>query len=164
MASTTTTTSLLRLLPTVRSAPGHSRSSSLFLPPRKLFPLHLTRAKAKHTSLTVQSNAPKQAPSKLKEEEVEVEVEEELPWIQEKTLDLVEFTGTVAQAVPGPRVGQSPVPWLLAVPLAYVGLTFVIAVVKTVRKFTSPKAKRKRMVSQIIYSLDLPFSFLQFNT
>jgi hypothetical protein len=91
----------------------------------------------------------------LKEEEVEVEVEveveEELPWIQEKALDLVEFTGTVTQAVPGPRVGQSPVPWLLAVPLTFVGLTFVIAFVKTVRKFTSPKAKHKRMVCQIIY-------------
>lgn len=78
-------------------------------------------------------------------------MEEELPWIQDKALDLVEFTGTVTQAIPGPRVGQSPMPWLLAVPLAYVGLTFVIAVVKTVRKFTSPKAKRKKLVCQIIY-------------
>ncbi|KAF3322340.1 hypothetical protein FCM35_KLT13481 [Carex littledalei] len=148
MASTTATTSHLRFLHSVHSAPQHSRSSSLFLPPRKLFPLHSTRAKAKQTPTSVQSNTSKQAPSKLQEQEVEVEVEEELPWIQDKALDLVEFTGTVTQAIPGPRVGQSPMPWLLAVPLAYVGLTFVIAVVKTVRKFTSPKAKRKKLVKK----------------
>lgn len=147
MASTTTATSHLHLLPVVRLAPRHDRSSSLFLPPRKLFTLHLTRAKAKQTP-SVQLSTNKQAPSKLEEEEVEVE--EELPWIQEKALDLVEFTETVTQAVPGPRVGQSRMPWLLAVPLAYVGLTFVVAFVKTVRKFTSPKAKRKRLVCQII--------------
>lgn len=85
-------------------------------------------------------------------EEVE-EVEEDLPWIQEKALDLVEFTGTVTQAIPGPRVGQSPLPWLLAVPLAYVGLSFVIAFVKTVKKFTSPKAKRKRLVNKNAFLL-----------
>ncbi|RRT48483.1 hypothetical protein B296_00045706 [Ensete ventricosum] len=64
------------------------------------------------------------------EEEV---VEEDLPWIQEKALDLVEFTGTVTQAIPGPRVAQSQIPWLLAVPLAWVGLSFVIGFVKAVR-------------------------------
>lgn len=80
------------------------------------------------------------------EKEIEVEVEEELPWIQEKALDVVEFTGSVTQAIPGPRVGTSSLPWILAIPLAYAGLTFVIAFVKTVRKFTSPKAKRRRMV------------------
>jgi uncharacterized membrane protein len=80
------------------------------------------------------------------EEEVE-EVEEEMPWIQDKALDLVEFTGTVTQAIPGPRVGSSPVPWLLAVPLAYVGVSFVLAVVRTVRRFTSPRTKKKRRVS-----------------
>lgn len=88
----------------------------------------------------------------------EEEVEEDLPWIQEKALDLVEFTGTVTQAIPGPRVGQSPLPWLLAVPLAYVGLSFVIAFVKTVKKFTSPKAKRKRLV--LVDSLYLNGSFV----
>lgn len=75
------------------------------------------------------------------------EVEEEMPWIQDKALDLVEFTGTVTQAIPGPRVGSSPVPWLLAVPLAYVGVSFVLAVVRTVRRFTSPRTKKKRRVS-----------------
>jgi len=87
-------------------------------------------------------------------EEVE-EVEEEMPWIQDKALDLVEFTGTVTQAIPGPRVGSSPVPWLLAVPLAYVGVSFVLAVVRTVRRFTSPRTKKKRRVSVriIIFSV-----------
>ncbi|OMO72183.1 hypothetical protein CCACVL1_17900 [Corchorus capsularis] len=81
-------------------------------------------------------------------EEVEVEVEEDLPWIQEKALDLVEFTGSVTQALPGPRVGTSSLPWILAVPLAYAGITFVIAFVKTFKKFTSPRHKRKKLVNK----------------
>lgn len=76
-----------------------------------------------------------------------MEVEEDLPWIQEKALDLVEFTGSVTQAIPGPRVGTSSLPWILAVPLAYVGVSFVIAFVKTVKKFSSPREKRRRLVS-----------------
>lgn len=77
----------------------------------------------------------------------EEEVEEELPWIQEKALDLVEFTGSVTQAIPGPRVGQSSLPWIIAVPLAYLSITFAIAVVKTVRKFNSPREKRRKLVN-----------------
>lgn len=85
--------------------------------------------------------------SKSKEEE-EVEVEEDLPWIQEKALDLVEFTGSVTQAIPGPRVGQSSLPWILAIPLAYVGISFVIAFVKTVKKFSSPRERRRKLVNK----------------
>ncbi|XP_027361312.1 uncharacterized protein LOC113869269 [Abrus precatorius] len=99
----------------------------------------------------------KKNPVSSKDKEMEVEVEEELPWIQEKALDLVEFTGSVTQAIPGPRVGPTPLPWILAIPLAYAGLTFVIAFVKTVKKFTSPKAKRRRLVSKnatLLKSLD----------
>ncbi|KAM3343108.1 hypothetical protein P3S68_028074 [Capsicum galapagoense] len=81
-------------------------------------------------------------------EEEEEEVEEELPWIQEKALDLVEFTGSVTQAIPGPRVGRSSFPWILAVPLTYFGFTFVIAFVKTVRKFNSPREKRRKLVNK----------------
>nr|GLL35763.1 uncharacterized protein LOC109159507 [Ipomoea trifida] len=66
----------------------------------------------------------------------------------EKALDLVEFTGSVTQAIPGPRVGGSSLPWILAVPLAYFGITFVIAFVKTVRKFNSPRAKRRKLVNK----------------
>ncbi|CAA0827463.1 Unknown protein [Striga hermonthica] len=80
--------------------------------------------------------------------EEEVEVEEDLPWIQEKALDLVEFTGSVTQAIPGPRVGRSKLPWVLAVPLAYLGITFVMAFVKTVRKFSSPREKRRKLVNK----------------
>lgn len=75
-------------------------------------------------------------------------MEEDLPWIQEKALDLVEFTGSVSQAIPGPRVGTSSLPWILALPLAYAGLTFVVAFVKTVKKFSSPRQKRKRLVNK----------------
>ncbi|KAL8254190.1 hypothetical protein R6Q59_032411 [Mikania micrantha] len=82
----------------------------------------------------------------VKKEDVEEEIEEDLPWIQEKALDIVEFSGSVTQALPGPRVGR--LPWILAVPLAYVGISFFIAVVKTVRKFTSPKHARRRLVSK----------------
>ncbi|KAJ4883198.1 hypothetical protein Rs2_33291 [Raphanus sativus] len=81
-------------------------------------------------------------------EEEEEEVEEDMLWIQEKALDLVEFTGSVTQAIPGPRVGSSKLPWMLAVPLAYAGVTFVTAFVKTVKKFSSPKAQRKKLVNQ----------------
>ncbi|PQQ09684.1 uncharacterized protein Pyn_13530 [Prunus yedoensis var. nudiflora] len=66
----------------------------------------------------------------------------------EKALDLVEFTGSVSQAIPGPRVGTSSLPWILALPLAYAGLTFVVAFVKTVKKFSSPRQKRKRLVNK----------------
>lgn len=91
-------------------------------------------------------------PKVSKKGEVEVEVEEDLPWIQEKALDLVEFTGSVTQAIPGPRVGTSSLPWILALPLGYAGLTIVIAFVKTVRKFTSPKHKRKKLVRGVLVS------------
>lgn len=88
-----------------------------------------------------------ETPQKVEEVEEEEE-EEDLPWIQEKALDMVEFTGSVTQALPGPRVGQTSLPWLLAVPLAYVGVTFVIAFVKTVKKFNSPMMKRKKLVNK----------------
>ncbi|KAM7463239.1 hypothetical protein LguiA_031360 [Lonicera macranthoides] len=84
----------------------------------------------------------------IQEETEEVEEEEDLPWIQEKALDLVEFTGSVTHALPGPRVGQTSFPWVLALPLAYVGVSFVIAFVKTVRKFNSPKEKRRKLVNK----------------
>ncbi|MED6185666.1 hypothetical protein PIB30_059255, partial [Stylosanthes scabra] len=126
-----------------------SSSSSLSFPftrlnhqPRRLF------SSAASASKSAASNAPSERNEGGKKEEEEVEVEEELPWIQEKALDLVEFTGSVTQALPGPRVGPTSLPWLLAVPLAYAGITFVIAFVKTVKKFTSPKAKRRRLVGK----------------
>lgn len=107
-------------------------------------------------------------PSKKKEEVIieeeteEVEEEEDLPWIQEKALDLVEFTGSVTQALPGPRVGQTSLPWVLALPLAYVGVSFVIAFVKTLRKFNSPKEKRRKLVkfSFLISQFFVVFNFL----
>ncbi|PRQ37480.1 hypothetical protein RchiOBHm_Chr4g0403031 [Rosa chinensis] len=80
--------------------------------------------------------SPKKSSKAAEEEEAVEEVEEVLPWIQEKALDLVDFTGFVTQAIPRSRVG---------LPLAYAGLTFVIAVVKTVKKFSSPRYKRKKL-------------------
>ncbi|WJX17087.1 hypothetical protein P8452_07037 [Trifolium repens] len=111
-------------------------------------PLITTVTKASSSSSSKNSsNNPN--PNQSKENEiVEVEVEEELPWIQEKALDLVEFTGSVTQAIPGPRVGPTSLPWILAVPIGYAGLTFVIAFVKTVRKFSSPKAQRRKLVGK----------------
>lgn len=119
--------------------------------PRRPASLLVVRAKragsrAPAAAASHQPANPSAVPKRDVEEEVE-EVEEEMPWIQDKALDLVEFTGTVTQAIPGPRVGSSPVPWLLAVPLAYVGVSFVLAVVRTVRRFTSPRTKKKRRVS-----------------
>ena len=126
--------------------------------PRRPAPLLVVSAKRADSraraAASRQPANPSDVPKRDAEEEVE-EVEEEMPWIQDKALDLVEFTGTVTQAIPGPRVGSSPVPWLLAVPLAYVGVSFVLAVVRTVRRFTSPRTKKKRRVSVriIIFSV-----------
>ncbi|KAL9229984.1 hypothetical protein vseg_005388 [Gypsophila vaccaria] len=96
---------------------------------------------------------------KEKEEQVEVEEEEEeeLGWIEEKALDLVEFSGSVTQAIPGPRVGPTSLPWLLALPLAYLAITFSLALFKTARRFSSPKALRRRLVNKnvdLIKSID----------
>lgn len=114
--------------------------------PRKLAPCVITRAKGKMPSQEV-SGSQQQSKNASVLAADEEEVEEDLPWIQEKAMDLVEFTGTVTQALPGPRVGQSKLPWVLAVPLAYIGVSFVIAFVKTVKKFTSPRAQKRRLVS-----------------
>ena len=111
------------------------------------------KAPAPRTESEKQKEDAKELKSK---EEEEVEVEEDLPWIQEKALDLVEFTGSVTQAIPGPRVGQSSLPWILAVPLAYVGISFVIAFVKTVKKFTSPRERRRKLVLLILPLLGFP--------
>ncbi|KAK7347100.1 hypothetical protein VNO80_21627 [Phaseolus coccineus] len=133
---------------------------SQFLPPRKHSPIPFHSTKC--TTFTVliprrtpflttclaMPNSSNNATNQEKEKEVEVEEEEELPWIQEKALDLVEFTGSVTQAIPGPRVGPTSLPWILAIPLSYAALTFLIAFVKTVKKFSSPKAKRRRLVSK----------------
>ncbi|GAY47506.1 hypothetical protein CUMW_104960 [Citrus unshiu] len=146
MASLATSSSFssLQFLPRPKIPQPPFSSPSLLLPQR--------RTTYQFSSLVVSAQNDKKSTTtkevKKKAEEVEVEVEEELPWIQEKALDLVEFTGSVTQAIPGPRVGQSKLPWILAVPLAYVGVSFVIAFVKTVKKFNSPKFKRKKLVNK----------------
>lgn len=89
---------------------------------------------------------------------------EDMPWLEEKAMDLVEFSGTVTEAIPGPRVGESKFPWILAVPLAYVGITFVLAFVRTVKKLRSPKAVKKRLVNKNATLLkDLDGLFLEKN-
>lgn len=109
----------------------------------------VVRAKKQSEESVVQSSErAKEAEEKPNVQEEEVEEEVELSWIQEKAEDLVEFTGAVTQVIPGPRVGHSSLPWILAVPLAYTGLSLVIAVVKTIRKLNSPKEKRRRLVNQ----------------
>ncbi|WCJ38952.1 hypothetical protein M5689_019981 [Euphorbia peplus] len=102
---------------------------------------HVVAAAGGKSSSSIQNN-------KKSEEDEEIEVEEELPWVQDKALDLVEFTGSVTQAIPGPRVGQTSLPWLLAIPLAYAGVTFVIAFVKTVKKLSSPTEQRRKQVNR----------------
>lgn len=109
----------------------------------------LSRSPSPAREITAKAASSSNNSRDAKKEQVveEEEVEEELPWIQEKALDLVEFTGSVTQAIPGPRVGQSSLPWIIAVPLAYLSITFTIAVVKTVRKFNSPREKRRKLVN-----------------
>lgn len=135
--------------------PLPSPSSPRFLSPRLPLPRKLSLPKKPFSSTVVKAKSSgkdlKKAPVEVEVEEEEVE--EELPWLQEKALDLVEFTGTVTNAVPGPRVGRSKLPWILAVPIAYIGISFVIAIVKTVKKVTSPRAKKKRLVNKNAYLL-----------
>ncbi|CAL9088993.1 unnamed protein product [Musa textilis] len=132
-----------------------SRRLFIFLPlqqPRRTEPSNLVaRAGGRENPGTQQSDSPKE--SSRSRGEAEEEMDEYLPWIQEKALDLVEFTGTVTQAIPGPKVGPSKLPCLLAVPVAWVGLSFVIGFVKALRKFTSPRAQRKRLVNKNIFLL-----------
>ncbi|KAL1300810.1 hypothetical protein HN51_045466 [Arachis hypogaea] len=136
------------LLPPTPNNPFPTTSTSISSLPSPSARLNRQRFLFSSAASASASNAPKEGGKKKEEEVEEVEVEEELPWIQEKALDLVEFTGSVTQALPGPRVGPTSLPWILAVPLAYAGITFVIAFVKTVKRFTSPKAKRRRLVGK----------------
>ncbi|XP_073130591.1 uncharacterized protein [Henckelia pumila] len=123
--------------------------------PKSSYPFLVSLSRTKPNRYLIAKASPSKSndtsiPTKKNElaEGEEEEVEEELPWIQDKALDLVEFTGSVTQAIPGPRIGSSTLPWILAVPLAYVGITFVIAFVKTVRKFNSPREKRRKLVNK----------------
>jgi hypothetical protein len=140
-----------RLLQCLLTLPVPARTT-----PRRPAPLVVVRAKRAGCRTPAAASRQPANPSVAPKRDVEeVEVEEEMPWIQDKALDHVEFNGTVTQAIPGPRVVSSPVPWLLAVPLAYVGVSFVLAVVRTVRRFTSPGTKKKRRVSKRIMNFRL---------
>ncbi len=83
------------------------------------------------------------------------EEEVEISWIQEKVEDVVLVTSQAMERVPGPRVGDGQLPWLVAVPLGYLGITFVIAVVRSWRKFNSSKERRKRQVTKLLCFLAL---------
>ncbi|KAJ0235346.1 Ribosomal RNA small subunit methyltransferase J [Hirschfeldia incana] len=116
---------------------------------------HSTSASASKNSseafTAVKTTENKKQPEKKhlsEEEEAEEEVEEDMLWIQEKALELAKFTGSVAQALPGPRVGSTKLPWMLAVPLTYAGATLVTSVVKTVNNLSSPNAQRKKLANQ----------------
>lgn len=102
----------------------------------------ITRAKKASGVERAEEKEQQLAIAAVEEEEEEVEIS----WIQEKAEDLVLATGQAIDRVPGPRVGDGRLPWLVAVPLGYLGITFVIAVVKTFRRYNSPKGKRKRQV------------------
>ncbi|GKD73328.1 hypothetical protein Tco_1331610, partial [Tanacetum coccineum] len=94
------------------------------LKPTTLIPsLSLSTRRTRATTTTTAAAKSNTNPKNEVNDDVE-EVEEDMPWIQEKALDIVEFSGSVTQALPGPRVGQSKVPWLLALPLVYVGVSF----------------------------------------
>lgn len=106
----------------------------------------------------VASTEKEDKPVPLEEEYEEVEI----PWYQEKAEDFVQMTGTAVNSVPGPRVGDTGLPWLLAVPIGYLSITFLIAIVRTVLKYSSPKAQRRRLVGKNAFlckSIDDYFPF-----
>lgn len=82
------------------------------------------------------------------EEPKDQEEEVELSWVEEKVEDLVEYTRSAVKACPGPRVGDGELPWLLALPIGYVAVSLVVAVVKTVRRYTSREGKRRRQIGK----------------
>ncbi|KAK9115483.1 hypothetical protein Sjap_014430 [Stephania japonica] len=147
----------LLLLPSTHSNTRRPRPSSLPFPllldeergRGRAGCLLLSKAKKRN-----QEEAESSTRSKKQEEEEEeegiIEEEEEVPWIEEKTMKLVEFSGSITQALPGPRLrlGHSSLPCLLALPLAYAGITFLIAFLNTLRKFNSPTHKRRKLVNK----------------
>lgn len=87
----------------------------------------------------------------LKEQAVEqaVELVGSVTQAKEQAVDqAVELVGSVTQAIPGPRVGRSPLPWIVAIPLAYAFVSFLIALPTAVRNFNSPKAIRRSKVNK----------------
>ncbi|KAF7145532.1 hypothetical protein RHSIM_Rhsim04G0130700 [Rhododendron simsii] len=76
---------------------------------------------------------------------VEEEKENQVGWMHMKAVDLV---GSVTQAIPGPRVGRSSLPWIVAIPSAYVSFSLLIAILTTLHNFTSPKARRRFLVNK----------------
>ncbi|CBI35351.3 hypothetical protein VitviT2T_016170 [Vitis vinifera] len=139
--------------PSSSSSPSSLPNLPILSPIRGRLPYPLSSSSRLLSTMAAPRNNSNPITSKKEEEnqqnaDGEEEEEVELPWIEEKALDLVEFSGSVAQAIPGPRVGRSSFPWILAIPLAYAGITFVIAFVRTVQKFNSPKQKRRKLVNK----------------
>lgn len=71
---------------------------------------------------------------------------------EEKVVSLIELTGKVTRALPGPRIGQTPFPWILAVPLAYIGFSLVTVLVKAVWQFSPPKESSKKLVWDFFFN------------
>ncbi|KAI5073539.1 hypothetical protein GOP47_0011552 [Adiantum capillus-veneris] len=133
-------------------SPLSSSSSFLFIKSPKYYTLtaRAKRDNSKQEAAPTAAADKGKSPATAKEEDEEYE-EVEIPWLQEKAETLYENVGVAVNAIPGPRVGSTSLPWLLAAPIGYLGITFVIAVVKTVLKYSSPKAKRRRRVDQNLF-------------
>eukprot|EP00899_Mesostigma_viride_P012177 jgi/Mesvir1/20960/Mv08029-RA.1 len=100
--------------------------------------------------------AEKAAAAEAKVEEVYEEEEE--AGLVDMVLDFADNTVATIESLPGPRMG--PVPALVGVPLSFLGVTFVIAVVRYVRKWLSPQQKRSRKVNKNRYLIDEIDKFL----
>lgn len=153
--------------PSSSSSPSSLPNLPILSPIRGRLPYPLSSSSRLLSTMAAPRNNSNPITSKKEEEnqqndDGEEEEEVELPWIEEKALDLVEFSGSVAQAIPGPRVGRSSFPWILAIPLAYAGITFVIAFVRTVQKFNSPKQKRRKLVPVLLICFVYFVGFLIF--
>eukprot|EP00897_Mesotaenium_endlicherianum_P003954 jgi/Mesen1/3587/ME000020S03116 len=100
--------------------------------------------------------APAVAEPAAEEEEYEDdEDEEELHWADEKVEDAKEMLETIGERIPGPRVGQSGMPLLVAIPLWYLTASFVWTIYKMVVKFNTPRAKKRRQVGKNAYLVEL---------
>lgn len=131
---------------------GTPKPSLGFVPSTSLRSGRIGRAPGVPLLLCNASNRKSSVEEKQQEEQQEeVEEEEELSWVEEKVEDLKDYTSSAVRSIPGPRVGDGELPWLLALPIGYVAVSLVVAVVKTVRRYTSREGKRRRQVPASVF-------------
>ncbi|XXG83924.1 hypothetical protein AAC387_Pa10g1565 [Persea americana] len=119
---------------------AHSTATPIIFPTPSLSHI-LRQRRRKPASLMAKRKTEQEAGIRIPEERKDSRVGAK----EEKVVGLIELTGKVTRALPGPRIGQTPFPWILAVPLAYIGFSLVTVLVKAVWRFSPPKESSKKL-------------------